>query len=124
MRRTKTYRRIPVKPRKTMRYCMDVEGGNLGENARIVRYPCHSGKNQKFHYNKTTKQIVAQHSGKCVENVDGRLFQRKCSSKKYTQKWRKGKKNNRMISLSDRKCIDSDVVTDKYGSSHLITSKC
>ena len=115
---------IKKRDRKRVRHCMDVEGGDLGENARIIRYPCHNGTNQKFHYNKKTKQLIAKHSRKCVENIDGRLYQRKCSSKKYTQKWKKSKRKNSWVSLADHKCVDSDIVTDQYGSKHLITKDC
>lgn len=122
----RTYRRIPIPKshKKTIRhYCMDVEGGNLGENARIIRFPCHKGKNQKFHYNKT-RQLIAHHSGKCVDNLNGRLYQKTCSSAKSTQKWRKSQKKNTLVSLADRKCVDADIVTDKFGSRHLITTSC
>ena len=121
----KTFRRIPIrKGHKTVynrKRCMDVEGGNIGENARMVSFPCHTGPNQQFKYNKNTKQIIAKHSGKCVDIVKNRLFQKTCSAKK-TQKWTQ--KNKKWRSLANRKCINSEITTDAYGSRHLITDSC
>ena len=110
----KSYRSISVKKNKTKRnnkkYCMDVEFGDRKENARLIGYPCHSGPNQKFRHNKKTKQLIAKHSGMCLENVDGRILQKKCNVSKKTQKWmlKKGK----WMSLSNKKYIDLDTNVD------------
>ena len=48
---------------------MDVEFGDINDNARLIGYPCHGGPNQKFRHNKKTQQLIAKHSKKCMENV-------------------------------------------------------
>ena len=107
---TKTYRIIHVKKNKTKRinkkYCMDVEGGDTNEYAKIIGYPCHSGPNQKFRHNKKTKQLIAKHSKKCLENIGGRIYQTTCNPVKKTQKWMR--KKGKWMSLSSKKNIFSD----------------
>ena len=119
--KTRKYRSIPV---PSVLHCMDVEGGNLGEDIRVISFPCHSGPNQKFQYNKKTNQIISKHSHKCIDLdlVKNRLYQKTCSVAKKTQKWRK--KRNHWISLANRKCIKPENVSDKYGSRHMITTSC
>ena len=109
---TKTYRIIHVKKNKTKRnnkkYCMDVEFGDKNENARLIGYPCHGGPNQKFRHNKKTKQLVAKHSRKCLENIValGRIYQQKCDPVKKTQKWMR--KKGKWVSVFDKKSIGSE----------------
>jgi hypothetical protein len=100
----KKYNSIKIgKNKKTQKKCMDVSGGYKGNNGRIILYPCHNGPNQKFHYNRTTKQLKNKYSKKCVDlDNTGRLVQQKCASSK-TQKWIKRKTN--WISLKNKKCI-------------------
>jgi ribosomal protein S4 len=121
--KTRKYRNISL---SAVPHCMDVEGGNLEEDARVVSFPCHSGPNQKFRYNKKTKQIVSKHSRKCVDLdlVKNRLYQKTCSVAKKTQKWRKKRNQYQWISLANHKCIKAENVSDKYGSKHLITTSC
>jgi len=111
---TKSYRSIPIKHHKTVRnnkkYCMDVEFGDRNENARSIGYPCHGGPNQKFRHNKKTKQLIAKHSGMCLENVDGRILQKKCKGSKKTQKWIR--KKGKWFSLSNKKNIGMDKTVD------------
>ena len=119
--KTRKYRSILI---PIVLYCMDVEGGNLGEDARVISFPCHYGPNQKFRYNYKTKQIISKHSRKCVDLdlVKNRIYQKTCSVAKKTQKWRK--KQNHWFSLANRKCIKAENVSDNYGSRHLITTSC
>ena len=89
---------------KTQKRCMDVEGGYIGENGRIILYSCHNGPNQKLHYNRKTKRIQIKSSRKCIDlDNHGRLVQNTCSSSKKTQKWIKRK--NKWISVANNKCI-------------------
>ena len=119
---TKSYRSIHVKNNKTKRknkkYCMDVEFGDRNDNARLIGYPCHNGPNQKFRHNTKTKQLIAKHSGKCLENV-GRILQKRCNPSKKTQKWIQ--KKGRWMSLSNKKYIDADnaVVLPLVTNSHV-----
>jgi hypothetical protein len=54
----KSYKSIRILSKnKSRKMCMDVEGGYTGDNGRIISYPCHNGPNQKFHYNRKTKQL-------------------------------------------------------------------
>jgi hypothetical protein len=39
--KTKKYRQIPLSGHNKPKYCVDIEGGNCCENARIIGYPCH-----------------------------------------------------------------------------------
>jgi hypothetical protein len=107
---TKTYHSIPIKKNKTIRtnkkYCMDVEFGDKNENARFIGYPCHGGPNQKFRYNNKTKQLIAKHSRKCMENVAGRIYQKTCDSSKKTQKWIR--KKGKWMSMDNKKCVSSE----------------
>ena len=123
---TKTYRSIPIKNNKTkknnIKYCMDVEFGNRKEDARLIGYPCHNGPNQKFRHNKKTNQLIAKHSGKCLENISGRIYQKTCDSSKKTQKWTR-KKNGKWMSMDNNKCVS----LEEYGYcgiSPLVTYPC
>jgi hypothetical protein len=84
---TKKYR--PILFREIKKYCVDVEGGNCCDNTRIIGYPCHGGPNQKFHHNKTTKQLISKSSNKCLERNNKKIIQNKCKSTKKSQKWTK-----------------------------------
>ena len=105
----KSFRSIPIKKNKTRR-CMDVEGGNRNDNARLIGYPCHGGPNQKFRYNSKTKHLVAKHSKKCLENIGGRIYQKTCDPVKKTQKWMR--KKGKWMSLSNKKYIGLDTNVD------------
>jgi hypothetical protein len=111
---TKSYRSMHLKHNKTVRnnkkYCMDVEFGDINENARLIGYPCHSGANQKFRHNKKTKQLIAKHSGMCLENIGGRILQKKCKASKKTQKWIR--KKGMWFSLSNKQNIGPDKTID------------
>jgi hypothetical protein len=92
--KTNKYRHIPVvknsgRGKNKTKYCVDIEGGNCCENARVIGYPCHKGSNQKFYHNKTTRQLIAKSSDKCLERNKTGIVQRKCKSYKKTQKWTK-----------------------------------
>jgi len=89
--KTKKYRQIPIVNKS--KYCVDIEGGNCCENARIIGFPCHKGANQKFHYNKTTKQLISKSSNKCLDRNNQMIVQRKCKSAKKSQKWTKSQIN-------------------------------
>ena len=89
---------------------MDVEFGDRNENAQLIGYPCHGGPNQKFRHNRKTKQLIAKHSGMCLENVDGRILQKKCKGSKKTQKWMR--KKGKWFSLSNKKKIGMDNTVD------------
>ena len=125
MKNTKKYRSIKIKKcaNNTRRNCcMDVEFGDRKENARLIGYPCHRGPNQKFIYNSKTKHLVAKHSGKCLENIGGRIYQKNCDVSKKTQKWRKHK-NGKWVSIDNKKCISSE----EYGNCgipQLVTYPC
>ena len=112
--KSKSYRNIPIKHNKTVRYnkkyCMDVEFGDRNENARLIGYPCHSGPNQKFRHNKKTKQLIAKHSGLCLENTCGRILQKKCDGSKKTQKWIR--KKGKWVSLANKQMIGPDKTID------------
>jgi hypothetical protein len=83
-------------------YCLDVEGGSMKNGAPLIMYPCHSGPNQKFAYNRKTRQLKNKMSLKCVEaNQKRGLVQNKCSSNKRTQQWRKTKKH--YVSLTNKR---------------------
>ena len=64
-------------------------GGIKKENTPVIMWPCHKGPNQKFKYNKSTKQIMSLHSKKCVDiGKNGAFVQKKCQSNKLSQKWK------------------------------------
>lgn len=86
--KSRKYSKI-VFQKSAKKYCADVEGGNCCENARIIGYPCHKGPNQKFHHNKTTKQLMSKSSGKCLERNRKSIIQKNCKSTKKSQKWTK-----------------------------------
>lgn len=83
--------------------CVDVQYGNCCDNAAIIAYPCHKGKNQKFAYRKTRKHLIARSSNKCVDVKNKKLIQRRCNNKtakwtNYKGKWyHKGKALDRYI---------------------------
>lgn len=89
------------------KYCFDIEGGNCCENARLIGYPCHKGTNQKFHYNKTTKQLIAKSSNKCLEINKNGIIQKKCNPIRKSQKFTK--KQRKWISVTNKKTIDETI---------------
>lgn len=106
----KSYRSIPIKHNKTVKndkkYCMDVNFGSTNVFANVIGYPCHGGPNQKFRHNKKTKQLIAKHSKKCLENIVGRIYQNTCDPVRETQKWIR--KKGKWMSLFNKKYIISD----------------
>jgi hypothetical protein len=90
--KSRKYSRIVFK-KSAKKLCVDVEGGNCHENTRIIGYPCHKGPNQKFHHNKTTKQLISKSSGKCLERNRKGIIQKNCKSTKKSQKWTKKQVN-------------------------------
>ena len=123
----KSFRSIKIKRcanntrRNCVKSCMDVEFGNRNDDARYIAYPCHGGPNQKFHYDKKTKQIMAKHSRKCMENISGRIYQKKCDNSKKTQKWTR--KKGKWMSMDNKKCVSSE----EYGNCgipQLVTYPC
>ena len=57
-------------------YCLDVYGGLKKSNIPIISFKCHTGTNQKFLYNKKTKQIQAKHSKKCFDTKKQKVVQK------------------------------------------------
>ncbi|MGB3430020.1 MAG: lectin [Burkholderiaceae bacterium] len=45
--------------------CLDVEGGNSANGARVIAWPCSGGRNQQWFVNGS--QIQSQQSGKCLD---------------------------------------------------------
>ena len=83
-------------------YCLDVEGGIRKNNARVIMWPCHSGPNQKFAYNRKTRQLKNKLTRKCVEaNQKRGLVQNTCSARSKSQQWRKTKKH--YVSLTNKR---------------------
>lgn len=93
--------RITIKNKK---YCMDVVGNQKGNKIPIIMYPCHGGPNQKFKYNKKTRQIKSNSTNKCMDIKKGKIIQNKCNSRKKTQKW--SYKKNHWVSIANKKCLD------------------
>ena len=81
-------------------YCLDVEGGSMKNGAPLILYPCHSGPNQQFSYNRKTRQIKTKMSKKCLDIKKGRVVQNTCNSKRKSQKWRRTKKH--YVSVSNK----------------------
>jgi hypothetical protein len=84
----------------------------------MIVYPCHKGPNQKFQYNKKTKQIRSKSTYKCLDIKKGRVIQNKCNLHKKTQKW-SYKKNRFMV---NKKCLDVEGGDCKNGN--LIVYPC
>lgn len=81
--------------------CLDVPGGIRKNGIPLIRWPCHSGPNQKFAYNRKTRQLRNKMTRKCVDHKKGRLIQNRCSAKSKSQKWRKTKRG--YVSVSNPK---------------------
>lgn len=55
--------------------CLDVSGVSTADGAPVIQWTCHTGLNQQFTLRKVTYpgndshdyQLVARHSGKCVD---------------------------------------------------------
>lgn len=101
-------------------YCLDVYNGSKKSNTPIISYKCHSGKNQKFSYNKTKKQLRVKSSRKCLDRVGPLVVQKKCNSHKKTQKW--NLKNKQYKTLKNKKCMD--VMRGEYDNGLIITYPC
>lgn len=107
--------------RNCAKSCMDVEFGNKNENTRYIAYPCHGGPNQKFYYDKKNNLLIAKHSRKCMENVNGRIYQKTCHASKKSQKWKI--KNRKWMSMDNKKCVS----LEEYGNCsipQLVTYPC
>lgn len=102
------------------KYCLDVEYGSRKNHASVISYPCHRGPNQKFRYNKTTRQLKSQSSRKCLDIVNHHVVQTACQKKRKTQKWKRH--HNRWISLANHRCMD--VENGHYPHGHIITYPC
>jgi len=118
MRTRKNYASINSENPNT--FCMDVEGGIRKNNTPIISYHCHGGPNQKFKYNNKTKQIKSKYTKKCLDIVKNRIVQKKCNSRRKTQKWVYKKKN--WVSLANRKCVD--IAGEQWDNGVLITYPC
>lgn len=66
--------------------CLDVNGGSGADNAAAIQWPCGTGANQRFTLRPRGDhvEIVAGHSGKCIENAssmdhNGKLIQWTCN---------------------------------------------
>jgi hypothetical protein len=90
------YRKIQRKSR-----CLDVNGGFKKNGTPVIMWPCHSGPNQKFAYNRKTHQLRNKMTRKCVDYKKGRLVQNTCSARSKSQKWRKTKRG--YVSVSNPK---------------------
>jgi hypothetical protein len=121
-----TSKRTPLRIRSVSattrkNYCMDVFGNSRDENAPVTMFPCHHGINQKFKYNRKTRQLRGMYSNKCVDISSANyIVQRKCNPRTKTQKWKRSK--GQFISVYNNKCLD--VEGGDYNSGHLITWPC
>lgn len=101
-------------------YCLDVNGGLVKSNIPIISHKCHNGTNQDFLYNKKTKQIKAKHSKKCFDTIKQKVVQKKCNTRKKSQKW--NYKNKHWISLKNKQCLD--VMGEDYNNGNIIVYPC
>ena len=101
-------------------YCLDVYGGLKKSNVPIISFKCHTGTNQKFLYNKKTKQIQAKHSKKCFDTKKQNVVQKNCNTRKKSQKWYY--KNKKWISLKNKQCLD--VMGGHYDNGSMIVYPC
>jgi hypothetical protein len=101
-------------------YCLDVYGGLKKSNVPIISFKCHTGTNQKFLYNNKTKQIQAKHSKKCFDTKKQKVVQKKCNTRKKSQKW--NYKNKKWISLKNKQCLD--VMGGQYDNGSMIVYPC
>lgn len=99
---------------------MDVLSGTKKSHAPIISYKCHNGTNQKFKYNKSTKQIKAKNSNKCLDTIGPLVVQNKCNKTIKSQKWRV--KNKNIKSMKTNKFMD--VMGANYNSGLIITYPC
>jgi hypothetical protein len=119
--KSKTLKIQSTPPNTQMNYCMDVAGNSRDENTPVIMYPCHNGPNQKFKYNRKTRQIRGVYSNKCLDiSSESRIVQRKCNPRKRTQKWKYSK--GQFKSVYDKKCLDIEGVD--YQKGQLITWPC
>ena len=63
------YRQIQRKSR-----CLDINGGFKKNGTPVIMWPCHSGPNQKFAYNRKTHQLRNKMTRKCVGTHHGVPF--------------------------------------------------
>jgi hypothetical protein len=135
-------------PTTRRKYCIDITKKRQTDNDSVLIYPCHKGPDQKFQYNRKTRQIRNVYSNKCLDICEkseathkcksSRNNQRKfalvddspynpiiivegkCNSRKKTQKWKRSK--GRWRSVYNKKCID--VEGGQYVNGRLISWKC
>ena len=101
-------------------YCLDVYGGLTKSNVPIISFKCHKGLNQEFLYNKKTKQIKTKHSNKCFDTKKQKVVQKKCNTRKKSQKW--NYKNKHWVSVKNKKCLD--VMGGDYNNGSMIVYPC
>jgi hypothetical protein len=117
MNKTSKYRNIQT---GDPNHCLDVFRGAKQSNAPVISYKCHKGTNQQMFYNKKTKQIRVKHSKKCLDISKGQVVQKKCNTRKLSQKW--NYKNKHWRSLKNKKCMD--VMGGHYNNGVIITHPC
>jgi hypothetical protein len=117
MNKRKTFRNIRTSDSK---YCMDIYSGAHQSNLPLISFPCHTGPNQQFLYNKKTKQIKVKSSKKCLDAKGEKIVQNKCNTRKKSQKWNYTKKHFK--SLKNRKCMD--VMGGRFNNGYIITYPC
>jgi hypothetical protein len=101
-------------------YCLDVAGGLKGSNIPVISSKCHTGTNQRFLYNKKSKQIIAKHSKKCLDIKKGKVVQNKCNTRKKSQKW--NYRNKHWTSVKNKKCLD--VMGGHYNNGYMVVYPC
>ena len=109
------FRSIHVNPK----YCLDVYSGSKKSNIPLISYKCHKGTNQKFLYDKKTKQIKIKSSKKCLDIHGEKVIQKKCNTRKKSQKWVHKNKHWKTVK---NKCMD--VMGGHYESGNIIVYPC
>jgi hypothetical protein len=105
------------------KYCVDVHSGSTRSNAPLISYRCHKGPNQRFAYNKRTKQLIAQHSKKCLDILGRQIVQTRCNSRKTSQKWNYTHKQWVSSKNKTRK-LCMDVMGGQYANGNMIAYPC
>lgn len=103
------------------KYCVDVHSGSTRSNAPLISYRCHKGPNQRFAYNKRTKQLIAQHSKKCLDILGRQIVQTRCNPRKTSQKWNYTHKQWVSSKNTTRK-LCMDVMGGQYANGSLSVS--
>jgi hypothetical protein len=66
-------------------FCVDIPGANCTNNVQAISYKCHQGPNQRFRYNRRTKQIRSLATRKCLTARKGRVVQSKINIAKMAK---------------------------------------